>query len=292
MRAGHQRQAGVPRGGLLSKAWLWAGLYFLLIPGFAVLYETQANGFYQTSATHEPSYLNNENDVQAALEAAISDAASRQALKDFGPAPAGGDDRSSGLYEDRLTIDGTHLVDTVVLTTNIEREELIEVQLKLPLDIAADPVSGDPKDEPIYYSLTTSGPVAPPTSRKDALGLFIQYSQQASPSITFRTLRELNQYRQFATAALGYVGGLPSQFPRMLYFSVVTVTTLGYGDITPVTSTTRFLVGSEAILGVLLVGLFLNSLTRRVSDRRSLRKEPLGEGSGRAGEPTVDEGLP
>ncbi len=280
------------RGGLLSKAWLWAALYFLLIPGFALLYETQANGFYQTSATHEPSYLTNENEVQAALETAIADAATKQALKDFGPAPGGGNAESSGLYEDRLSIDGTHLVDTVVLSTSVQREQLIEVQLKLPLDIAEHPVSGDPKDEPIYYTLTTSGPVTPPTSRTDGLGLFIQYSQQDSPSITFRTLRELNQYRQFATAALGYVGGLPSQFPRMLYFSVVTVTTLGYGDITPVTSMTRFLVGSEAVLGVLLVGLFLNSLTRRVSDRRSRRQEPLGDPGGSVGEPAVDERLP
>jgi hypothetical protein len=279
------------RGGLLSKAWLWAGLYFLLIPGFAALYETQANGFYQTSATHEPSYLTNENDVQAALEAAITDAADSQALKDFGPSPSAASASTSGLYEERLTVDGTHLVDTVVLGTSVTREQLVEVQLKLPLDIATDPVSGDPKDEPIYYTLTTSGPVTPPTSRDDKLGLFIQYSKQSSPSFTFRTLHELNQYREFATAALGYVGGLPSQFPRMLYFSVVTVTTLGYGDITPVTSTTRFLVGSEAVLGVLLVGLFLNSLTRRVSQSRSLRKESSGDGGGRSGEPAVDDGL-
>lgn len=55
------------------------------------------------------------------------------------------------------------------------------------------------------------------------------------------------------------VGG----YLRMLYFSVTTATTLGYGDIVPVTNRARMTVASEAILGVVLVGLFLNALARK-----------------------------
>jgi hypothetical protein len=47
---------------------------------------------------------------------------------------------------------------------------------------------------------------------------------------------------------------------RFLYFSVVTLTTLGYGDIVPVSDRARAIVGFEAVCGVILAGLFLNSL--------------------------------
>jgi hypothetical protein len=42
------------------------------------------------------------------------------------------------------------------------------------------------------------------------------------------------------------------------------MTMVGYGDIVPVSSTTRLLISSHAILGLLLIGLFLNvSIKRR-----------------------------
>ncbi len=60
------------------------------------------------------------------------------------------------------------------------------------------------------------------------------------------------------------VNGCPDRIPglwgRMLYLSAVTITTLGYGDIVPVTSTTRAIVACEAVVGVLIVGLFINSI--------------------------------
>ena len=45
-------------------------------------------------------------------------------------------------------------------------------------------------------------------------------------------------------------------FWRMLYFSAVTITTLGYGDIIPVTHTARILVGFESVLGIVVIGFF------------------------------------
>ena len=51
-------------------------------------------------------------------------------------------------------------------------------------------------------------------------------------------------------------------FIACLYFSVVTITTLGYGDITPSGDLGFSIAASEAVLGVVLIGLFLNSLSR------------------------------
>lgn len=48
-------------------------------------------------------------------------------------------------------------------------------------------------------------------------------------------------------------------FPRMLYLSMVTITTLGYGDIVPLTNAARILIGIESTLGIIIMGWFVNS---------------------------------
>jgi len=44
------------------------------------------------------------------------------------------------------------------------------------------------------------------------------------------------------------------------YFSIVTITTLGYGDILPNSNISMLLASSEVLLGILIIGLFVNSL--------------------------------
>lgn len=54
-------------------------------------------------------------------------------------------------------------------------------------------------------------------------------------------------------------------FSDSLYFSVVTITTLGYGDINPHEGVGKLLTGSEALSGILILGLFLNSLSHNLA---------------------------
>lgn len=54
---------------------------------------------------------------------------------------------------------------------------------------------------------------------------------------------------------------------KMFYFSSVTITTLGFGDIVPITNKARILVSLEAIIGVVIIGLFLNSLANKIRRR-------------------------
>ena len=56
----------------------------------------------------------------------------------------------------------------------------------------------------------------------------------------------------------------------MLYLSVVTITTLGYGDIVPITPLARFFTGIEALGGIVLIGLFLNSLAYESPEKRNV----------------------
>ena len=56
----------------------------------------------------------------------------------------------------------------------------------------------------------------------------------------------------------------PCSFLSSMYFSVVTFTTLGYGDLKPVPEM-RWLAGTEAVLGAALMALFIVALSRKYS---------------------------
>jgi hypothetical protein len=67
---------------------------------------------------------------------------------------------------------------------------------------------------------------------------------------------------KFARAEEGDPTASAGLFARMLYLSASTLTTLGIGDVQPITSAARLLVTTEAILGAVIIGLFLNALAR------------------------------
>jgi len=56
-------------------------------------------------------------------------------------------------------------------------------------------------------------------------------------------------------------------FPDSLYFSLITFTTLGYGDFRPLEGLGRFLAGSEAFIGALMMALFVYTFARRTGGR-------------------------
>lgn len=69
-------------------------------------------------------------------------------------------------------------------------------------------------------------------------------------------------------------------FLEAMYFSTITVTTTGFGDITPTNTLTRAFVMVEATIGVVSAGLFLNAITyqreenlRKIMDAYESKKE-------------------
>ena len=56
-------------------------------------------------------------------------------------------------------------------------------------------------------------------------------------------------------------------FPDSLYFSLITFTTLGYGDFRPLEGLGRILAGSEAFLGAIMMALFVYTFARRTGGR-------------------------
>ena len=60
---------------------------------------------------------------------------------------------------------------------------------------------------------------------------------------------------------------LPFNFWTMMYYSIVTFTTLGFGDITPKTTTAAMWIMAEVIIGYIMLGglisIFASIIARR-----------------------------
>ncbi len=69
-----------------------------------------------------------------------------------------------------------------------------------------------------------------------------------------------NEIKTYLDVHHGFSEGLEGKFIRMLYFSAVTITTLGYGDIVPLTNRARMAIALESILGLILMGLFVSTI--------------------------------
>jgi hypothetical protein len=72
---------------------------------------------------------------------------------------------------------------------------------------------------------------------------------------------------QFFSGTMGDALSVSDSFWRMLYFSAVVITTVGFGDIVPMTGPARSLVATEALAGIVLAGFFLNAIAFRAARR-------------------------
>ncbi len=66
--------------------------------------------------------------------------------------------------------------------------------------------------------------------------------------------------------AFAYSLDKPVEYPRYLYFSIISFATIGYGDITPVSTGARFLVCVEALIGSIVNVIFIAILFVYVSN--------------------------
>jgi Ca2+/Na+ antiporter len=56
------------------------------------------------------------------------------------------------------------------------------------------------------------------------------------------------------------------------YFSVITITTLGYGDLSPISDFGKILAGCEALLGVVLLGVFFLTVSHQLVDTQERKR--------------------
>jgi voltage-gated potassium channel Kch len=92
-------------------------------------------------------------------------------------------------------------------------------------------------------------------------------------------------FRLLAMATLGVLGAGVIIYQRLegwtfvdsLYFSVVSLTTVGYGDIAPTTDAGKLFTVLYLLIGVGIIAAFLGNLFKGIAARRLLREAKIEE---------------
>jgi hypothetical protein len=257
------------------RARWWAIAYFLLIPSFAVVYhllpriDPHQFHFYHASAQYEQFVYADAANVISGLQAEL--------VQNF----------QETYHADSTQMNGWNInIRDLKITGLRPREDTVEIYFGInlqkgapakpivagksfratvpivyqdvivpDLDVVCKPLVFDSEKLTIFNGETI-----------DFASIFVPRKQICySPTLGIsQTLND--RLVGFWRATRGFPTNASGGFIRMLYFSAITITTIGYGDIYPISTVARLLVASEAILGVVLVGLFLNAV---VQERRT-----------------------
>lgn len=263
-------------------------MYLLCIPVFAVIYSFLSDDFYQATIEREGILQQHEKQIADWFVRVIESKAVLDQSKLRG---SGCNERQ--LKSARMLVHATPYILTSADSKRIKniyadlttKAECGDYQVQLLLgDVNADIFHGKqrvlsflPFRPTVYFpeKYTKTGKLVfdqiQTTSEycDDIRHIYpdLKYSKGAcqlwadqGPSKELRFLQD--QYDKALQGKITDIG----KFGRMMYFSVTTITTLGYGDIVPLTAQTRFFVALESVLGIILIGLFLSSL---VSSRKT-----------------------
>jgi hypothetical protein len=258
---------------------LYGVVYLALIPAFASMYQLMPGAFYHSTVHLEPTFRAEQQAISAELEKSIIDSLAYLRKKAEDPRAIWRlEDEELTVHDLTATPDGMvrfSLSGTLYGPRNSVMVRGLSIELSpwqkepytsrnasfamLPAcyadykDNAYDPDVGDLL--PYRRDLSDDGARAFIITTPGCGGLL---------TVSRTLLRRLQGY---SLASRGLAGYSPRSFGRMLYLSAVTLTTTGFGDIVPLTEKARTLVTSEAILGVILVGLFLNALAHEIVAR-------------------------
>jgi len=151
----------------------------------------------------------------------------------------------------------------------VSRYEPMRIDYRLecdPFDVAMFPEAPAPAVAEALAPAVEAAPAAPPAEYGSFRGLL---SVNITEDCRVDGLKVPDQLFKkmlaYADARDGFAGLASGSFGRMLYLSTVTITTVGYGDIVPITPWARTLIAVEAILGILIIGLYLNALSQRLT---------------------------
>ncbi len=266
--------------------------FLIAIPGFAILYVVVApQGFYAPSARyerHRASYtLQLATILEGTLHRSLDSAAERElSIGDWKLDP------KSLRVDDLDSTDGTTLSFRVSFSAHAAGKLSPEKQARWSIILVVP-------DNPTHALLSEGAPVTtyrvpdvsfvtyPSPFKEEYESLFrLMLGQKdffavPTPALALNAPEEL-QFRHYLLDARGDPSSISGDLSRMTYLSAVVITTLGFGDIVPVTPEARILVATEAITGVVFAGLFLNALAYQAiatlsQNRPSETRESSGE---------------
>ena len=260
--------------------------FLLLIPTYALGYFLWMPGdFYHSTVTNEAHYFELVESTRGELRTAIvDDLLNAYASKRCPPLDSGETGCLERLQIVGMTIDDLgHLNFSLLLPvidtgaddpaacteSTIQAVQVLDVTADLRSNLVAQGI--DATDDRDWLGMTMvaqdaegAAPLIFPEPVGDSSfwiapdGVYAEFA--ISPSLA-------DDVEAVLDASMGNASNIPGEFQRMLYLSAITTTTVGYGDIVPITARARLLTISESILGVVLAGLFLNSIAARRGNR-------------------------
>ena len=267
------REKSVRISSLLAKvpSLAYGSLFLALIPLYAAVYVAISGDFYHSTSQHEPGLHEDANKILREIRESIKQTFVRHY-------------KSESIIIDNWKLDfenvrvhslkpegdqvtfalSTHFDTVSQPMTRVYVRPRITIPLKhFAVEFPADKDPIDIRQIKIEDSSIISIPnLAPPP-----LKAFFPYApwhidSSQAPAIFPITIDLGNRIYDFTRATSGFPKNVSGSYWRMLYLSAITITTLGYGDILPITPRARFFVALEAVSGMIVVGLFLNELSQ------------------------------
>jgi len=256
-------------------------IYILSIVIFGFIYKHISEGFYHTTVQHEKRTVELKDTIDKMVEHGITANIDEFCKKDPG--------RYSSL--DFCSISKLRLEVTVTgrstLISKIELPRLSSINHKSRsasyyksfdknfLSITVSMKLGG--NELVAELLENSSNVSSDEVEQVLRTLF----NYRSGSLTYKPELRLNVYSpefeeniyQYSEKYYEIINGFPDKatgsFARLLYFSAITQSTLGYGDIVPISDVARFWVSIQSVAGIILIGLFLNNIANKASKKKN-----------------------
>jgi Ion channel len=277
----------------LNRPIFWGALYLLAIPFFALIYYNSPNSFYQSTATVE-RYTNGfyqkskvEKDVYQAILESLKKSFKNHYRQDYPKV-------NSKYSQNDTTIEVHNMIEPseddivklkndsiffrisyypndstilpIVLKFKVQPNLIVDENFEnRPLDLENEKeVLEQPSIKAFRYAHRFLYAIFPLDSsiRLPFDGICIDCHGYIKIDKTLQ--------KKINSLAFGLNGVADSEdFSKMFYLSAVTITTLGFGDIVPITPEARLLISIESILGVVIIGLFLNSVAKKIISRRT-----------------------
>ena len=266
--------------GRILKFWRWPLpitfliLYLGTIFGFAWAYHMMPGQFYHSTIEHEASMRADAAEIKNLLATSMI-----SSYKESGD--------GSAILKGK---DWVASVDDLKLTNMTYKDRVFGFSITLPKRSIADnkPIRAGEQDPDLIVSwsfpraesgLDTDIDRSTPTGKM----MYIGFAKVPKDENLYKLIgaqvgddggwyepkvEMVHRVIAYADAMEGFPGRTSGSFWRMFFLSAVTITTLGFGDIVPVTTRARILVASEAIIGTIIIGLYLWALTQHLGQNR------------------------
>jgi hypothetical protein len=251
--------------------------YLAAIPLFGIGYaEVTPNGFFAPYTRYDPGSVSDRQALAVGIESALRRSFDERKVDSFQAGNWSIEPASVSVSNVEST-DGSRVSLTISVSgagvgdfsgARTTRWSVVVSVPEHPLSFSA---SSGPGHRPTYYHVpeVDLSRYAPPYKEETEQLFRILFNPGEhhlvrSESLALNDVEE-SGFRRYLLGVKGDVSSIGGNRWRMVYFSAIVITTLGLGDIVPISSPARTLVALEAIAGITCAGLFLNALAYRAS---------------------------